>query len=86
MVGGQAIGARALIEGIVRVTDLLGNETARNWAAPVIGAVTIGLTAYFVCELPNSIPRTVGGGLKGIWVRDMLMGMRKEWGRRPGRC
>ena len=65
VVGGQAIGARALIEGIVRVTDLLGNETARNWAAPVIGAVTIGLTAYFVCELPNSIPRTVGRRIKG---------------------
>ena len=65
MVGGQAIGARALIEGIVRVTDLLGNETARNWAAPVLGAVTIGLTAYFVCELSNSIPRMVGRRIKG---------------------
>jgi hypothetical protein len=65
VVGGQAIGARALIEGIVRVTDLFGNETARNWAAPVLGAVTIGLTAYFVCEVPNSIPRMVGRRIKG---------------------
>jgi mitofusin len=60
MVGGQAMGARALIEGIVRVGDLLGNETARKWAAPVVGAAIIGLTAYVVLELPNSIPRTVG--------------------------
>jgi mitofusin len=60
MVGGQALGIRGVIEGIVRVTDLLGNETARKWAAPVVGAVTIGLTAYLILELPSSIPRTVG--------------------------
>jgi len=44
MPGGQAIGARALIEGTMRVTDLLGSETA----APAIDAVNIRLTAYFV--------------------------------------
>ena len=55
MVGGQAMGARALIEGVVRVTDLLSNETARKWAVPVIGAFTIGLTAYLILELPSSI-------------------------------
>lgn len=48
MVGGQTLGARGIIEGIVRITDLLGNETARKWAAPVIGAFTVGLTAYFI--------------------------------------
>ncbi|KAF8631009.1 hypothetical protein AX15_002624 [Amanita polypyramis BW_CC] len=60
MVGGQAIGARGLIEGFVRVTYLFENETARKWAAPVLGAVTVGLTAYLIIELPRSIPRTVG--------------------------
>lgn len=64
MVGGQALGMRSVIEGIVRVTDLLGNETARKWAAPVVGAVTIGLTAYLILELPSSIPRTVGRRVK----------------------
>jgi mitofusin 2 len=60
MVGGKTLGARGIIEGLVRITDLLGNETARKWAAPIIGAFTIGLTAYFILELPNSITRTVG--------------------------
>ncbi|KAF9533172.1 transmembrane GTPase fzo1 [Crepidotus variabilis] len=60
MVGGQALGVRGVIEGVVRVTDLLGNETARKWAAPVIGAFTVGLAGYFILELPSSIPRTVG--------------------------
>ncbi|KAJ3516689.1 hypothetical protein NLJ89_g970 [Agrocybe chaxingu] len=60
MVGGQAIGIRGVLEGVVRVTDLVGNETARKWAAPVIGALTIGLSAYLILELPSSIPRTVG--------------------------
>jgi mitofusin 2 len=64
MVGGQALGIRGVIEGIVCVTDLLGNETARKWAAPVVGAVTIGLTAYLILELPSSIPRTVGRRVK----------------------
>ncbi|KAK0464709.1 transmembrane GTPase fzo1 [Desarmillaria tabescens] len=69
MVGGQAIGARGLIEGIIRVTDVFGNETARKWAAPVLGAVTLGLTAYVVMELPNSIPKTVGRRVKASVTR-----------------
>ncbi|KIM91371.1 hypothetical protein PILCRDRAFT_810643 [Piloderma croceum F 1598] len=69
MVGGQTLGARGIIEGIVRITDLLGNETARKWAAPVIGAFTIGLTAYFILELPNTIPKTVGRRIKMSLVK-----------------
>jgi mitofusin len=60
MVGGQAIGVRGVIEGIVRLSDFFGNETARKWALPVVGAVTIGAVVYVVLELPSSIPRTVG--------------------------
>ncbi|KAJ7043458.1 hypothetical protein C8F04DRAFT_943858 [Mycena alexandri] len=64
MVGGQAIGVRGVIEGIVRLSDFFGNETARKWALPVVGAVTIGAVVYVVLELPNSIPRTVGRRIK----------------------
>ncbi|KAJ7077892.1 hypothetical protein B0H15DRAFT_892454 [Mycena belliarum] len=64
MVGGQAIGVRGLIEGAVRLNDFFGNETARKWALPVIGAVTIGAAVYVVLELPSSIPRTVGRRIK----------------------
>lgn len=60
MMGSQAIGIRGFVEGIVRITDLLGNETVQKWAAPVLGAATIGLTAYVILDLPQSIPRTVG--------------------------
>ncbi|KAJ7600288.1 transmembrane GTPase fzo1 [Mycena floridula] len=69
MVGGQAVGARALIEGIVRVTDIFGNESTRKWVAPVLGAVTIGLTAYLILELPNSIPKTVGRRVRAAVAR-----------------
>jgi len=69
MVGGQAIGVRSLVEGVLRVTDLLGNETTRKWAAPVLGAFTIGLTAYLILELPNTIPRTVGRRVRASIVR-----------------
>ena len=69
MVGGQTLGARGIIEGIVRLSDLLGNETARKWAAPVIGAFTIGLTAYFILELPNTVPKSIGRRIKMSLVK-----------------
>lgn len=69
MVGGQALGARGLVEGIVRLSDLMGNETARKWAAPVVGATVIGLTAYFILELPSTIPKTVGRRIKRSLVK-----------------
>lgn len=64
MVGGKTIGARGLLEGVVRISELLGNEGSRKWIAPVIGAVTLGATVYFVLELPNTIPRTIGRRIK----------------------
>ncbi|THH02669.1 hypothetical protein EW026_g241 [Hermanssonia centrifuga] len=70
MVGGKAIGARGLIEGVMRITDLFGNESARKWAAPVIGALAIGTVAYFVIELPNTIPRTIGRRIRTSLVKE----------------
>ena len=64
MVGGKTIGARGLLEGVVRLSELIGNESTRKWLAPLIGAATLGATVYFVLELPNTIPRTVGRRLK----------------------
>lgn len=60
MVGGKAMGARGLIEGVFRVSDLFASPSARKWAAPLVGACAIGATVYFVLELPQSIPRNVG--------------------------
>ncbi|KAL0061805.1 mitofusin [Marasmius tenuissimus] len=70
MVGGQAVGVKGVIEGLIRVTDLFGNETVRKWAAPVVGAFTIGVTAYLVLELPNSIPKTIGRRVKAAVLQD----------------
>ena len=64
MVGGQAVGLRGLIEGTVRVVDLLSNDSSRKWAAPVLGAFAIGMSVYLILDLPNSIPRTVGRRVK----------------------
>ena len=62
--GGKAFGARGLVEGIVRISNLMENDNVRKWAAPVLGAFTIGLTLYFIIELPSSIPRNVGRRIK----------------------
>ncbi|KAJ3480993.1 hypothetical protein NLI96_g7974 [Meripilus lineatus] len=69
MVGGKTLGVRGLIEGMVRVTDLFGNETVRKWAAPVLGAVTIGTAVYLVWELPSTIPKTVGRRIQAQLVK-----------------
>ncbi|THH12864.1 hypothetical protein EW146_g7288 [Bondarzewia mesenterica] len=60
----SAVGARGLVEGVLRIADLFGNESARKWAAPVVGACVVGLTAYFILELPSTIPRTIGRRIK----------------------
>ncbi|TCD65823.1 mitofusin [Steccherinum ochraceum] len=70
MVGGKTLGARGLIEGLVRVTDLFGNETARKWAAPVLGAITIGAAVYYILELPSTIPKTVGRRIQAALIKE----------------
>lgn len=69
MVGGKAIGARGVIEGFIRISDLFENETARKWAAPVIGAVALGASVYLILELPNTIPRTVGRRIRAALMK-----------------
>ena len=73
MIGGQTTGTRALIEGVVRVTNLLSNETACKWTVPVIGAFTITSTflecrqmarRYFQRTWWHAVQRIVGGSLR----------------------
>ncbi|KZT69580.1 hypothetical protein DAEQUDRAFT_726562 [Daedalea quercina L-15889] len=70
MVGGQAIGARGIVEGLLRISALFESESARKWAAPVIGAVSVGAAVYFVLELPGTIPRTVGRRIKATLAKE----------------
>ena len=79
MIGGQALGVRGLIEGIVRVTDLLSNENARKWVAPIAGAVTIGMTWYVILELPSTVPRTIGRRIKRSLQDAAASGESEDW-------
>lgn len=79
MVGGQTIGVRGVIEGIVRVTDLLGNEDTRKWVAPVVGAVTIGMTCWVILELPSTVPRTIGRRIKRSLRENAASGNSGDW-------
>jgi mitofusin len=69
MIGGQAVGVRAFVEGAVRIANVFSNEAARKWAAPVLGAFIIGATTYFVLELPSSVPRTIGRRIRKSLVK-----------------
>ncbi|KAF6753662.1 hypothetical protein DFP72DRAFT_1010447 [Ephemerocybe angulata] len=60
LVRGPILSARAILKNIARVADLLSNDIARKWVASIIGAATLGATAYFILDLPNSIPLMVG--------------------------
>jgi len=64
VVGGKALGPRAIVESLVRISDFISNENTRKWIAPVVGVVTLGLTVYFVMDLPQTIPRNVGRRIK----------------------
>ena len=79
MIGGQALGVRGLIEGVVRVTDLLSNETTRKWVAPIFGAVTIGMTWYVILELPSTVPRTIGRRIKKSLEDAAASGESEDW-------
>jgi mitofusin len=79
MIGGQALGIRGLVEGVVRVTDLLGNENTRKWVAPIIGAVTIGMTWYVILELPSTVPRTIGRRIKKTLKDSASSGESEDW-------
>lgn len=69
MVGGKAIGIRGLIDGAVRISELFADESARKWVPPVIGAVMVGATAYFIMELPRTIPKTIGRRIRTSLVK-----------------
>ena len=64
VVTGKTLGARGVLEGVVRLSEIFGNPNTRKWAAPVIGAITIGVSVYFVLELPYTVPRTIGRRIK----------------------
>ncbi|UZJ53425.1 hypothetical protein CBS101457_002745 [Exobasidium rhododendri] len=63
LVGGKAFGAKTAVDIFVRVSDLVGNPTARRWALPVFVVASTGLIAWTIIDLPNSIPRNVGRSL-----------------------
>jgi len=64
MIGGKAVGARGLLEGVMRIFNVLGDEESRKWIAPALGVATVGLTVYLVWDLPNAIPRTIGHNIR----------------------
>ncbi|KAH9932698.1 P-loop containing nucleoside triphosphate hydrolase protein [Epithele typhae] len=69
--GVASIGLGALtMLGHRPVWNLIENESARRWAAPVLGAVAIGVSAYLVVELPSTIPRTVGRRIKATIAKE----------------
>ncbi|EPQ26192.1 uncharacterized protein PFL1_06128 [Pseudozyma flocculosa PF-1] len=64
LLGGKTLGAKTAVDALVRVSDLVGNPTARRWAGPVFALLSTGLVVYFIVDLPNSVPRNVGRALR----------------------
>lgn len=64
LMGGKTLGAKTAIDAFVRISDLVGNPTARRWAGPVLAVVSTGLVVYFIYDLPNSVPRNIGRSIK----------------------
>ncbi|KAJ9475921.1 Mitofusin FZO1 [Pseudozyma hubeiensis] len=64
LMGSKTLGAKTAIDAFVRISDLVGNPTARRWAGPVLAVVSTGLVVYFIYDLPNSVPRNIGRSIK----------------------
>lgn len=64
--GGKALGLRHALESVVSVSEILGDQAARRWAAPVAGAIVLGLAWYVVQDLPTAIPRNVGRHIQAM--------------------
>lgn len=39
-IGTRAIGTKSLLDGIARISDVLGNPAARRWVAPIVGVIS----------------------------------------------
>ncbi|KAF7767970.1 hypothetical protein Agabi119p4_7213 [Agaricus bisporus var. burnettii] len=74
MVGSHMVGARGIIEGIVRVGEVLENESSRRWVGPILGVVVLGFGGYVIWELPRTVPRTVGRRVR----KQVLKSVREE--------
>ena len=64
LMGSKTLGAKTAVDAFVRISDLVGNPTARRWAGPVFAVVSTGLVVYFIYDLPNSVPRNIGRSIK----------------------
>ncbi|KAN0063584.1 mitofusin [Thecaphora frezii] len=74
LVGGKTFGAKTAVDALVRVSDLIGNPTARRWAGPVFALLSTGLVIYFIVDLPNSVPRNIGRAMKnGLLSGDLVV-------------
>ncbi|KDN52463.1 hypothetical protein K437DRAFT_254244 [Tilletiaria anomala UBC 951] len=71
LVGGKALGAKAALEPFLRVFDLIGNQTARKWAGPILGLSVAAAVVYVIYDLPNSIPRNVGRSLHAAGMQPL---------------
>ncbi|GAA5973790.1 hypothetical protein JCM21900_001386 [Sporobolomyces salmonicolor] len=64
MVGSRVIGIKGTMESLSKIVEMLGSKTARKWAGPVIGVLTVGLVVYVIVDLPRAIPRNIGRKLQ----------------------
>ena len=75
MIGGQVVGIRAFWESTVCIMGALSDEDTRNWVTSVFGAIVVGATVYFVLELPNTVPRTIGRRIRNSLTKPESSGL-----------
>ncbi|GAA5937569.1 mitofusin [Sporobolomyces koalae] len=64
MLGSRMVGIKGTMESLNKIVQLVGSKTARKWAGPVIGVLTVGLVVYVIVDLPRAIPRNIGRKLQ----------------------
>ncbi|KAG0150472.1 hypothetical protein CROQUDRAFT_38205 [Cronartium quercuum f. sp. fusiforme G11] len=62
--GTGVAGGRAFVEGLVKLTEILGTKGARKWTGAAIGVMTIGFGIYLINDIPRAIPQNIGKKLE----------------------
>lgn len=57
MVGGRMLGFKDAVSSIWSVSSLVESPSVRRWAAPVVGAASVGLFVYVVSDMRYAVER-----------------------------
>ncbi|KAI7953017.1 hypothetical protein MJO29_008648 [Puccinia striiformis f. sp. tritici] len=57
-------GGRALVDALVKVSEIAGTKGFRKWSGTVVAIISVGFGVYLIMDIPRAIPRNIGKKLE----------------------